>query len=350
MSYIYNGKFEGNILVVGRTGCGKTGFIQKLAVNKFFGELVKAEWVSYIKLDKQREAELQSCFDTQLDFYYPRNKEQFENLLEHFKKKSETSDQDSISDGDFNVNSLSYGENYGEKSQRNRLIVMDDVSGLADLSIKFANFLTIARKYRYHCVYIFHTAHPEKSVWKTIMSQTNMFNVFPASVPIGTIKKILEANCIHKTTKYIPVNSLWITKLFIQLANNESHKTCLTIDCTGLNSNGPGRFRTGSANSDSQTCFFNKADDETLFNVFVSKRIKKDVDPNKILFEIEGLKTEADNDIYSASLELENLQGNSLSNVRAPASNSRFDAEDGNSSRKFRNRRKSARPKFLSRR
>ena len=177
-----------------------------------------------------------------------------------------------------------------------------------------------------------------------------MFNIFPASVPIGTIKKVLEANCIRKTTKYIPVNSLWITKLFIQLANNESDKTCLTIYCTGLNSNDPGRFRTASANPDSQTCFFNKADNDTIFNVFVSKRIKKDVDPNKILFEIKGLKTEADNEIYSASLELENLQGNGLSDVRAPASNSRFDTEDGNSSTKFRNRRKSARPKFLSRR
>ena len=84
MSYTYNGRFEGNILVVGRAECGKIGFVQKLAVNNFFGELVKAEWVSYIKLDKQREAELQSCFDTQLDFYYTRNKEQSENLLEHF--------------------------------------------------------------------------------------------------------------------------------------------------------------------------------------------------------------------------------------------------------------------------
>ena len=63
MSYVYNGKFNGNILVVGRTGCGKTAFVQKLAINKLFGELVKAEWVSYIKLDKQREAELQSCLD-----------------------------------------------------------------------------------------------------------------------------------------------------------------------------------------------------------------------------------------------------------------------------------------------
>ena len=115
---------------------------------------------------------------------------------------------------------------------------MDDVPGLADTSAKFASFLTVARKFRYHCLYIFHTIHPEKSIWKRILSQTNLLNIFPASVPISTVKKVLEANCIRRTTKYIPVNSLWITKLFIQLANNESEKTCLTIDCTGFNPNG----------------------------------------------------------------------------------------------------------------
>ena len=34
---IYDGKFVGNILIVGQTACGKTFFIQKLAVNNFFG-------------------------------------------------------------------------------------------------------------------------------------------------------------------------------------------------------------------------------------------------------------------------------------------------------------------------
>ena len=90
----------------------------------------------------------------------------------------------------------------------------------------------------------------------------------------------------------------------------------MTIDCAGFNLNGPGRFRTDAANPESQTCFFNKADEDTLFNVFVSKRIKKESDPNKILFEIEGLKTQADNETYSASAGLENLQGNGLSNAR----------------------------------
>ena len=35
--YTYDGKLNGNILVVGRTGCGKTTFIQKLGKNKLFG-------------------------------------------------------------------------------------------------------------------------------------------------------------------------------------------------------------------------------------------------------------------------------------------------------------------------
>ena len=36
MSYFYNAKFEGNILTVGQTGCGKTTFVQSLVKNKMF--------------------------------------------------------------------------------------------------------------------------------------------------------------------------------------------------------------------------------------------------------------------------------------------------------------------------
>ena len=60
---IYDGKFVGNILIVGGTACSKTFFTQKLAVNIFFfGKLKNTEWVSYIKLTKEREAEIESCF------------------------------------------------------------------------------------------------------------------------------------------------------------------------------------------------------------------------------------------------------------------------------------------------
>ena len=38
---IYDEQFGGNILVVGKTGCGTIYFLQKLAVNKFFGKFIK---------------------------------------------------------------------------------------------------------------------------------------------------------------------------------------------------------------------------------------------------------------------------------------------------------------------
>ena len=302
--------------------------------------------MSFIKLDKQREAEIQSCFECQLDFYYPRNKEQFEDYLEYFKTKSNSSE---IENNNINsdINDVNYLTNYGEKSIRNRLIVMDDVSGLADLSSKFANFLTVARKFGYHCLYIFHVIHSEKAIWRTILTQTNLLNIFPASVPLSTVKKFLEANCIRNSNKCIPVNSLWVTKLFIRLANDDSEKTCLTIDCSGFNPKGPGRFRTDASNPLTQTCFFNKADQDSFFNIFISKRIKEK-STDKILFEIEGLKTSADNETYSPTLELENLQRNGLSNVRTSP-----DEQDGEQNgigyeqTKFRLKWKSARPKFL---
>ena len=346
MSYVYDGKFEGNILVVGRTGCGKTGFVQQLGLNKFFGELIQVEWVSYVKLDKRRKAQIQSCFDCQVDFYYPRNKDKFENLLEYFKTKSseeylDEKSRDEAYSSEVIENNGNIG--FGENSTRDRLIIMDDVSGLADTSSKFANFLTVARKYKYHCLYIFHTIHLEKSIWKTILSQTNILNIFPASVPLTTVKKILEVNCVRQTSKYIPVNSLWMTKLFITLANNKNDKTCLTIDCTSLNTNGLGRYRTEAADSNKHTCYFNKADDDTLYNIFISKRIKEK--QNKLLFKIEGLKTQTDDETYSASSELENLQGNGLSNVR----NAEFETGYGNRehSNKFRSKWKWVKPRFL---
>ena len=87
-----------------------------------------------------------------------------------------------------------------------------------------------------------------------------------------------------------------------------------------------------------------------MFNVFVSKRIKREETPDKILFEIEGVKSQTNNETYSAVSELENLTGDGLSNVTT-----NFESAIGFSD--FENRRvegkirrgwKSAKPKFLS--
>ena len=62
MSSIYDGQFYGNILVVGRIGCGKTTFLQKLGLNNFFRKIVKTEWISGIDIDKKKRAGIQSYF------------------------------------------------------------------------------------------------------------------------------------------------------------------------------------------------------------------------------------------------------------------------------------------------
>ena len=59
---------------------------------------------------------------------------------------------------------------FREKTTRDQLIVMDDVSGLADESKKFASFPTVACKFNYTCAYIFHIIYPEKVIWRTLLT------------------------------------------------------------------------------------------------------------------------------------------------------------------------------------
>ena len=53
MTSIYDGQFRSNILVVGRTGCGRTTFLEKLGLNNFFGNIIKTVWISGIDVDKK---------------------------------------------------------------------------------------------------------------------------------------------------------------------------------------------------------------------------------------------------------------------------------------------------------
>ena len=154
-------------MIVGRTECGKTYFTQKIAISNFFGKLKKAEWVSYFILTREREAEIKSCFQCEVEFHYPQDQVALSDLIEEFKNRSSKNSNEN------NVNNI-----FGKKTVRDRLIIIDDISALADESKKFAAFLTVTRKYNYNCVYIFHTVFPEKSNWRLILPQTNIFNIF----------------------------------------------------------------------------------------------------------------------------------------------------------------------------
>ena len=171
---------------------------------------------------------------------------------------------------------------------------MDNVSGLADESKKVASFLTVARKFNYLCVYIFHFIFSEISIWRTILSQTNISNIFLVSVSLAHVRRILENVCIRKTRKYIRQSALWITRLFIELANRNG-RVCLILDCSGINKDEPGRFRTKADKPDFQTCYLNVANDKQSHDEFVSQRINKNESNNRIQFNIIHLKSKMNN-------------------------------------------------------
>ena len=85
MSSIYDGQFYGNILVAGRTGCGKTTFLKKLGLNNFFGNIIKTEWISGIDIDKKREAEIQSYFSNETEVHVAKEQDELDSLIETFK-------------------------------------------------------------------------------------------------------------------------------------------------------------------------------------------------------------------------------------------------------------------------
>ena len=62
------------------------------------------------------------------------------------------------------------------------------------------------------------------------------------------------------------------------------------IDSSGVNKNGPGRFRT-EANPDKQVCYFNWQNNDEMFNVFTSSRINQQETAKGIYFQIDRARS-----------------------------------------------------------
>ena len=76
---------------------------------------------------KKREAKIQSCFSNETEIHIEKEPDELDLLLETFKLRTHDIPDD-------NVNSL-----FGQNKKADRLIVMDDVSGVAEISKKLSN-------------------------------------------------------------------------------------------------------------------------------------------------------------------------------------------------------------------
>ena len=206
-----------------------------------------------------KEKMLLETLDQNVYFNCPTDLDEFNYLLGNFTpKKPVYVDED--------------GEIEGENLIVNRLILMEDVSGLADKSEDFSNFLTVSRKYGFSCIYVFRTIYRGRQSWEMIMSQTHIFNFFPGSIHSSRILKTLALFASRQKNSYLPNQQIWLNKLYFKISNSKEKK-CLTIDTREVNELGPGKFRTSADNREVQTCYFNRNKSDTIFDSFQSKRI-----------------------------------------------------------------------------
>ena len=166
--------------MLAQTACRKTTFIKSLGRNKLFGNIKDVIWLTKIVLSKQREENIRSSFDVPVNFCYPQNVSEFETLIENLQRKKYNVGEDNL---------------IGENNIFDRVIVKDDVSGPADKSNEFGNFLTVARKFNFTVVDVFHIMYPSKRNWQMIISHTKTFNIFPGSIQVSAISKIITTNC-----------------------------------------------------------------------------------------------------------------------------------------------------------
>ena len=108
-------------------------------------------------------------------------------------------------------------------------------------------------------------------------------------MPYNTVAKILQSNCRQTTKNYVLARSLWLNRVFSDLSDTDE-RHCLTINCSGVNKNSPGRYRTQAGDPLKQVCYFNKPCDDELYNVFISNRIKTENFSNGIYFKINRIQ------------------------------------------------------------
>ena len=171
----------------------------------------------------------------------------------------------------------------GENTLLDKLIDMDDVSGLANKSGNFANFLTVSRKFGFTCVYIFHTIYLTRKDWQMILSQTKNCNIFPGCIQATSVIQILSSYCNRYMYEYIPHKDLWLNQLYFDILNSDK-KQCLAIDTGDVKDLGSAKFRTRPDNNNEQVCYYNRDKKDKAFNLR-----KKTSTANKIIFSIVNL-------------------------------------------------------------
>ena len=104
----------------------------------------------------KKERPKSNLISNETEVHVAKERVELDSFVEIFKlwSREETTDNNNVNNS------------FGENNKLDWLIIMDDVSGIADVSKKFENFLTISRKFGYNCGYVFHVIVPASQIWQ----------------------------------------------------------------------------------------------------------------------------------------------------------------------------------------
>ena len=219
----YNGKLSGNILGLGSSVSGNMTLVQEMAFNSMFEKVEGAHRISAVKLYKKREAEIDSCFEPKIEFYYSESenelKKTFDDLENLYREKLK---KKSVVPG-------TEGSGKGEYIERDNLIVLDDATGLPDKSYSFVRFLTYCHKFGYSVFYIFQEPTLSSPRWKDILSQMQIFYIFLSAMDLVLNHLVKFITRGTNTTGYMSRQQLWLSNL-VRTIKKQSGYSCFCLN------------------------------------------------------------------------------------------------------------------------
>ena len=212
-------------------------------------QILKQSRISVVELSKKREAEIDPCFEPKVKFYYPESeyklKKTFDDSENLYREKLE---KESVVPG-------TEGSGKGEHIERDNLIVLDDVTGLADKSHSFIRFLMYCHKFGYSVSYIFHEPVLSSPRWKDILSQTQIFCIFPSTMDLVLNHLVKFITRGTNATGYVSRQQLWLTNL-LRTLKKQSGYYCFCLD-KRPEVFGAARYRSQVENLETQYCYLN---------------------------------------------------------------------------------------------
>ena len=228
-----------------------------------FGELRGVHWISKIQLSEQRETKIDSCFTPKVEFYSPQDEEDLEKAFDDF----ENIYRERVEKITFDNESNYVSNGMGEYVERDSLVILDDVSGLADRSKSFVTFMMTCKKFGYSLIYLFHETAVSSPRWKDILSQMQIFCIFPSAIDLVFNHLVKFADRLRD--RYVSRQQMWLINLVRSLA--KTGYTSFYLDKKLLVS-GAARCKSHVENPDEQFCYLNLNTSDKHFNTFRSRQ------------------------------------------------------------------------------